>query len=329
MHRALLAWTVVAAAPVPAAAGMLSVPKDYTPEKSWPVVVSTQSNPSPEVMKDTPYFLVHAGGQGAECTTKIREELLKLAGRYNIDPLRIYATSFSRGGHEILLQAAYHPHWFAAIAPVCNDLRSGPGLEHVKHLRTPTLLLHGQNDSLLQTGKALHERLKAAGTPVEFKTYPGGHSPDHVWNTDNKVWLDFFSRHKLDPYPKQITHLVAHKRYSRAYWADATLIKDAGGMNALFTVRVKEGNLIEVEANDQIASLDLFLTGKLVETDKSVKVVSGQKTLYSGPFAEKITVTFRNPEPYYQTRQEPLWERIEAIKRTANYAKPTTRPKAS
>ena len=89
---------------VTARAGLLSVPKDYTPEKAWPVVVSTQDNPSPERMKETPYFVVHAGGKGDRCTQKIRAELEALAGKYNIDPFRIYGTGFSRGGQEILIQ---------------------------------------------------------------------------------------------------------------------------------------------------------------------------------------------------------------------------------
>jgi len=68
-------------------AGLLSVPDDYTPDKSWPVVVSTQDNPAPELMKRTPYFLVHAGGQGTVATRKIHDELTALAARISHSPL--------------------------------------------------------------------------------------------------------------------------------------------------------------------------------------------------------------------------------------------------
>ena len=100
-------WTgwLVLAMVAPVSAGLLSVPDAYRPEKSWPVVVSLQDNPSPRLMKKTSYFLVHAGGVGMACSKKIRTELTTLARRYNIDPLRIYGTGFSRGGQEVLSQA--------------------------------------------------------------------------------------------------------------------------------------------------------------------------------------------------------------------------------
>jgi len=321
MRRVMLAASVVVliAAP-PARAGRLSIPKGYTPEKSWPVVVATQSNPSPEVMKQTPYFLVHAGGQGVECSSKIRDYLKTLAGRFNIDPLRIYATSFSRGGHEIILQTLHFPDRFAAIAPVDHDLRRGKNLEYVKLIRTPVLQLHGDHDAFRRTGRTLFEAMKAAGVPITWATYPGGHNPTPVWNTKlNRVWLDFFARHRLDPYPREIVHLVDHKRYSRAFWVDSTLVKDAGGMGAVFKVRVKESNRIEVEADEKFASLDLFLTDKLVDTSKPVTVVAGKKELYKGPSAAKITVKLREGKPYYQSRAKPLWEDLEEIRRKSKW----------
>ena len=104
-------------------AGLLSIPESYTPEKSWPVIVSLQDNPDPALTAKSPYFLVHAGGTGVECSSKIHNGLKDLAARFNIDLNRIYGTGFSRGGHELLEQTWHYPHLFAAIAPVCIDLR--------------------------------------------------------------------------------------------------------------------------------------------------------------------------------------------------------------
>ncbi|MHC4718088.1 MAG: hypothetical protein ACYS5V_14035, partial [Planctomycetota bacterium] len=192
-----------------AQAGLLSVPKDYTPQKAWPVVVSTQDNPSPERMKQTPYFLVHAGGKGMRCTRKIRGELKRLAGRYNIDPFRIYGTGFSRGGQEILIQAWRHPHWFAAIAPVCSDLREKPNRNrrdlNVKYLlNVPTLMLHGEGDSFRRTGQIEFGLMKEAGCNVTWKLYPGGHSPARPFKEDVKLLTDFFDKHRLDRWPRRV-----------------------------------------------------------------------------------------------------------------------------
>jgi predicted esterase len=305
-----------------AEAGLLSKPDKYTPEKSWPVVVATQSNPDPEVMRKTPYFLVHAGGKGTECTTKIRSELTRIAARYNIDPLRIYATSFSRGGHEIILQTLYHPHWFAAIAPVCNDLRNGRALEQVKYIRTPTLFLHGDHDSFRNSGKRLYENMKEGGVPIDYQLFPGGHSPTGVWNTEkNVLWLDFFAAHQLNPYPKEVVHVVEHKRYSRAYWVNAALVEDKGNAGGFFTVTVLGDNVIKVDANEKIASLDLYLTDALVDMKKPVKILQGDKKLFEGQPTEKITVKFHDVERLYQSRNKPLWEEIEAARQGSEWMK--------
>jgi hypothetical protein len=47
-------------------------------------------------------------------------------------------------------------------------------------------------------------------------------------------------------------------------------------------VRIKEGNRIEVQANEHVAALDLWLTDQLADMAKPVTVVLGGKTLYEG-----------------------------------------------
>jgi hypothetical protein len=293
------------------------------------VVLSTQDNPKPEVMRSTPFFLVHCGGMGVEASTRIETELAALAAKYNIDPLRIYATSFSRGGQEILLQAADHPHWFAAIAPVDNDLRNEPGMSHVKILRTPVLQLHGDHDMFRQSGKELFDLMKQAGVPVTWADYAGGHDPRPIWDKTPKVWMTFFAKHVMDPYPKTVEHVATHKRHGRAYWVDATVIKDAGGLKGRFKVSVDKPNAITVQTSQDIAALDIFLCDKLVDMSKPVKVVEGEKTLYEGPSAEKLTIAIRQGEPYGKKARPALWEELTAIGKKAGFAyKPIDLPAA-
>ena len=316
-------------------AGVLSVPAGYTPDKSWPVIISFQDNPSKEQMKTVPYFLVHAGGKAAVLSTKVRTYLKNLAKRHNIDPFRIYGTGFSRGGHEVLAQAWQHPHWFAAIAPVCNDLRKEPKVFNVKYLlHTPTLLLHGKGDSFRRSGEKLFEHMKQAGCKVKFETYPGGHNPQLPFKKNVKMLTDFFDKHKLDPYPKQVVHLVSHKRYSRAFWVNSGLVKDGGGQQAVFKVKVTKGNRIEFTAGKEFAWLEFELNEKLVDMKKSVTVVSGGTEVFTGPPPPKLKIQLRDGKGYSQTKYRPLWEEILAIRKKAKAAtsrpakakKPTTRP---
>jgi predicted esterase len=315
------AWAAVMVARGTALAGLLAVPDGYTPDRSWPVVVSTQNNPDPAVMKRTPFFLVHAGGQGVECMTRVEEALVDLAGRYNVDPLRVYATSFSRGGHEILLQASLYPHLYAAIAPVCNDLRHEPGMTQVEVIRTPTLFLHGTSDSFRETGRTLFERMKTAGCPIEYRTYPGGHSPEYAWNQDPQVWLTFFAGHVLNPYPTNISHRVPHKRYSRAYWVEAAVTRDAGDLKASFTAAVTGPNRIALTAGVDVAALDLYLAAPLVDVRRPVVVLLDGATAYEGPVMEKITVKVRDAETVIRGANRPLWERMAEAGRKAGFAR--------
>lgn len=300
----------------------LIVPKDYDAKKSWPLIFSFQSDPSREQMKTVPYFLVRCVQKGypkgmVALEDKVRCILKDVARDFNIDPFRIYATGFSYGGHTCLVEAWRHPHWFAAIVPVCSDLRGGEAPK-VKHIRnTPAYLLHGTGDSFLNTGRQVHDFMKEAGIDVKWDTYPGGHDSNVPFNENVKMLTDFFDQHVLDPYPKVVHHIVEHKRYSRAFWVDAILAEDKGGLAAVFTVSVKEGNRIEVEATEEIAGLELYLNDKLVDMKKPVTVVSGDKVLYKGKPDEKLVVKLREGKEYWRRETKPLWEQIVEIRKTA------------
>ena len=358
MRRLMTMIAAVALAAATARAGVLSVPDDYTPGKSWPVIVSLQDNPDPALTKKSPYFSVHAGGKGVECSLKIHSELKSLIARYNIDPLRIYGTGFSRGGHELLEQTWQYPHIFAAIIPVCNDLRTEPKVFNVKYIRnTPTLLMHGNGDSFRVTGQRLHSLMTEAGIEVPWQTYPGGHSPAKPFKEDLSLLTKFYEKHAMNTHPKEVTHVVFHPRYARAFWVDSALVERFGetatkpaaapagtapaasapasksaaaavegtfqkayfDKSGVFTVRVKEGNRIEVEANEWIQSLDLYLTDKLVDMSKPVKVVMGAKTLFEGPAAAPVKVVLSQEAEWKMPRVRPLWEELVEIQKKTEY----------
>ncbi len=299
----------------------LIVPKGYGPGKSWPLVFSCQDSPSLEQIRTVPYFMVRNIQRGypkgmVALENKTRSILEDAARDFNIDPFRIYATGFSFGGHTCLVQAWRHPHWFAAIAPVCNDLRA-KNAPLVKHITTPTFLLHGTGDSFLNTGKQILAFMQEAGRDVRWETYPGGHNADVPFRENVKMLTRFFDEHTLDPFPRIVHHVVEHKRYSRAFWVDATLVEDKGGLQAVFEVRVRDGNRIEVEATDDIAGLDLHLNEKLVKMDEPVTVVRGEKVLYEGEPKAKMTVKLREGKDYHPEEIVPLWQQIVEIRKAA------------
>ena len=314
----------------------LIVPRAYDASKPWPLIISFQDDPNDKEIRKTPYFLIRAIQKGyptglTYVENKTRTYLKEVAREYNIDPFRIYATGFSYGGHTDLVVAWRFPHWFAAIMPLCNDLRDKqtPYVRYLKNV--PTFLVHGDSDSFLQTGKVIHKFMTEAGCPVTWATYPGGHNPV-PFRSNVKMLTDFFDKHVMNPYPKTVSHIVEHKRYSRAFWVDAKLAKDTGGLTGAFEVSVKDGNRIEIRTekvavkdpasfevvpDDQIAELDLYLNDKLVDMSKPVTVACGDKTLYQGKPAEKLTIKLREAPDYRRDGGDALWKDLLEIRRQA------------
>ena len=239
--------------------------------------------------------------------TKTRAAVLDVASEYNIDPRRFYATGFSFGGHTCEMVAWRYPDWFAAIVPLCGDLRD-ENTPLVAYLwNVPTLLLHGDHDAFLAEGKRVYEIMKAVGCPVSWQLYPGGHTAEPIYQGDLKVVTDFCGHYRMDPFPKRVKHVVEHKRYSRAFWVDCKLVRDAD-LTATYDVRVEEGNVIRIEANENVAELTLDLNYPLVDMGKPVTVLAGEKKLYVGMPKTGLTVKLRDGQPYKAESTPLLWQ---------------------
>ncbi|HUT36397.1 MAG TPA: hypothetical protein VNE39_23120 [Planctomycetota bacterium] len=299
----------------------LIVPKGYTPERAWPLVIVAQNQVSGKAMESVPYFAAYCGSEGC------RAPLTETARKYNIDPFRIYATGFSRSGHGLLEWTWVHPDWFAAIAPVCEDMREKAQykrqkIELLKYIQqTPTYLWHGDHDSFLATGRKNYELMKAAGCPVQFGTYSGGHGPDPLYFNDIRKLTDFFDQHVLNPYPKDITKVIDRNTGTRAFWVDAKVGKITPDADyPVFRVKAKDGNVIEVEANEGVKKLGLYLTDKVVDMAKSVTVTYKGKEVFKGQPQPRLTVTLNEGEisAVPPAGERPLWEELEEIRTQPN-----------
>jgi hypothetical protein len=136
------------------------VPRDYSPEKAWPLIFTVQERVARAQIAALPYFVTN--------NSSGPESLLLAARKYHLDPLRLYGTAFSRSGHAMLEAAWTHPEEFAAIVTLCEDLRpkeaygARPKEKLLRYIQgTPVYLLHGNTDSFLKTGRANYEYMKA------------------------------------------------------------------------------------------------------------------------------------------------------------------------
>jgi hypothetical protein len=315
----LLLCAVFAAAPAFATMygeeEFLIVPKDYTPERAWPLIVVSQNQISEKQAARVPYFIVYGGTDTAR--------ILEVAKKYRIDMFRIYATGFSRSGHGLLESTWTRPDRFAAIAPVCEDMRhkaqyKRQKIDQLKYIQnTPTLLAHGNHDSFRKTGRKNYELMKAAGCPVEWLWYPGGHSPDGIYFKDITKITNFFDKHTLDPFRKKITHVVYREGATRAFWADARIGPDSlKKAYPVFHVSV-EGQKISVKATEGVKKLVFHLNDKIVDMAKPVSVEFEGKIVFQGKAASPLTVTLREGAIDDRAGSPPLWEKMRDL-----YAKP-------
>ncbi|MEA2936850.1 MAG: carboxymethylenebutenolidase, partial [Alphaproteobacteria bacterium] len=112
----------------------------------------------------------------------IRAALAFLRGRPEVDPGRIAAFGYCKGGGQALLAAAELPEIRVVVAfhgfarrPDGPDAAHRNPLDVAERIKRPVLLLHGEDDTLsrLPTMMELSCALNSAGAAAELHVYPG------------------------------------------------------------------------------------------------------------------------------------------------------------
>jgi predicted peptidase len=164
------------------------VPKAWTPDRAWPVVVylhgagergsnpadATQRGLGPEVYRSNGEFpavvLFPQAPSGSFWgmpgpTERALRALDEVMARYHGDPSRVYLTGSSLGGYGTWFMGALYPERFAALVPICGGVRgkapspdapfAGIPEDHradeiARRIgKTPTWIFHGKKDWLV------------------------------------------------------------------------------------------------------------------------------------------------------------------------------------
>lgn len=201
------------------------VPRDWTPERKWPVVLflhgagergsnglpQTQVGIGSAIRMHPEWFPCVAvmpqcpPGKGWGPTTlrltSENPEVMALAlaaldaavQKYNGDPERITLTGLSMGGFGTWHIGAKYPRRFAALMPVCGGGKPAEMAPLLKDM--PIWVFHGAADPTVPAARSreLVEALKSAGsTNVKYTEYPGvGHNSwDQAYGTKEAIeWL--------------------------------------------------------------------------------------------------------------------------------------------
>jgi len=192
------------------------VPPQYTPEKSWPVIVFLHG--SGERGRDG--FLQTDVGIGRairrnpercpaivvmpQCpperswTGKMVHLVLQCVARtsqeYKLDPQRMYLTGLSLGGAGTWHIGARMSGQFAALAPICGF---GTPTEAKSAAKIPIWCFHGAADEHVpvQRSREMIDAIRAAGGNPRYTEYPTG--SHNVWDRvyqDAEFWRWLFQQ---------------------------------------------------------------------------------------------------------------------------------------
>jgi len=213
---------------------MIYVPRSYTPDKSFPLVVAMPGYPYgrrsfmdsgiSKFAESRRYIVVCPEAcpkeRGHRWIVRVRREVIlilsEMKEKYNIDAKRVYIMGQSNGGFAAYYIGFYNSELFAGIASCSGAIGSKiellPRMAKSAKEFIPVYIGHGAKDRVIPVSRArymLHQ-LKKLGYECHLQIYPeGGH---YVIRDDMKNIFDFFNKHAKQQIPESWKRLKRKRR---------------------------------------------------------------------------------------------------------------------
>jgi len=224
---------------------VLWVPADYTPDKTWRLIVSLHGqsgngdqfirNWLADVQKDGATFLLcpsaARGGWGGSLLGHhhVLDPLRDVMAAYAIDRDQVYIDGASMGGNGSFQFACHYPDLFAGAAPraggpmfrqASKDDKNvtAEGVENL--MATPLYWVVGAKDAevnnvWVKTAKGQIDALKSDFT---FKEFPDG---GHEWfPQENAAVMAWMGTKKRDAYPARVAIDTNERAFNRNFWLE-------------------------------------------------------------------------------------------------------------
>jgi fermentation-respiration switch protein FrsA (DUF1100 family) len=224
----------------------LYLPKTFSPEKRYPLVIGLHAEessqraimaqlfgvgnrlgvgggflavPEVEFIVACPFARGTMGYQGIG-ETDVYDVLADVKRRYPVDEDRVYLTGVSMGGGGALWLALTRPDVWAAVAPLCPS--GMPEAEELapNALNLPVRLFQGELDPAIPAAstRAWQKRLMDAGAPVEYIEYPGARH--NLWDFAyrNGSLFEYFAGIRRKASPDRVRLVARAYRHASAYW---------------------------------------------------------------------------------------------------------------
>jgi dienelactone hydrolase len=228
---------------------VLWVPRDYTPERTWRIIVSLHGQNGsgdpfiqhwlPDVQRDGSTFLLcpsaGRGGWGASLLGfhHVLDALRDVAASYAIDLDRVFIDGASMGGNGSFQFACAYPDLFAGAAPrsggpafryvptgIGKDDRTvvAEGLENL--MATPLYWIVGAKDPEVPNAwvKIAKAQLEPLRSDFTFKEFPEG---GHEWfPQENAAVLEWMGTKRRDAYPPRVGLDTNERTFNRNFWLE-------------------------------------------------------------------------------------------------------------
>jgi hypothetical protein len=240
--------------------------------------------------------------------------LREVASRYHVDPDRVMLTGMSNGGIGTYLIGMMHADLFAAVSPMAAGIPKEifPFLENFRH--TGVYIIHGAKDQVMPVSlsRDIYAYFKKLGYPVVYREHDRVHpmAGGHFFPKEEvPALVDWFSKQRRDPYPKEVISVRDIDHLDRFYWTKINQLSEdvasvlgsiedhqeaervKRGEFARVSARI-DGNRIDLETR-RVRRITLYLHPRLVDLRKPVAVFADGKKVFEGRIDPDLSVLLR------------------------------------
>ena len=218
------------------------------------------------------------------------EDVIRMAVVYlGVNPDKVYLMGYSAGGDGVWrIAPRMADHWAAA-----SMMAGHPGDVRLESLRNlPFMIWCGELDSAYNRNeecakridemKALHEA-DPEGYVYEGHIVKG---KEHWMDLEDAAAVPWMAKYKRNPIPDKVVWVQGDEMKSSFYWLGVPVSQAKKGKKI---VARYEGNTVEILSSEYTAAT-IYLNDTMMDLDKPVRVVYGEKVLFEGAVTRKPAV---------------------------------------
>ena len=218
------------------------------------------------------------------------EDVIHMAvAHLGVNPDKVYLMGYSAGGDGVWrIAPRMADHWAAA-----SMMAGHPGDVRLESLRNlPFMIWCGENDAAYDRNKVCAEKIEemAALHAADPEGYIyEGHivkGKEHWMDLEDAAAVPWMAKFKRNPNPDKVVWVQGDEKKAAFYWLGVPLSQAAKGKKIEAHI---DGNTVKILSSDYTAAT-IYLNDTMMDLDKPVRVVFGEKVLFEGPVSRKPAV---------------------------------------